>query len=128
MKLFVNLTSPYGRIARVALREKGWPEIKEQILDPWADAPEFVAANPAARVPTLLLDDGRALTESLLIALWLEATRPEPSLLAPDPTAVLAQAGVAMGAIDARPAVAASNASSRSTAGIHAAPGKRKRM
>ncbi len=102
MKLFVNLTSPYGRIARVALREKNLgPQVEEVIVDPWTDPPEFVAANAAARVPTLVLDDGRALTESLLIVQWLEATRREPSLLGGDPTRVLSQAGIAMGAIDA---------------------------
>lgn len=102
MKLFANLTSPYGRIARVALREKGLgPQIEEVIIDPWTDPPEFIAANAAARVPTLVLDDGRALTESLLIVQWLEATRREPSLLGADPARVLSQAGIAMGAIDA---------------------------
>ncbi len=104
MKLFVNLTSPYGRIARIALREKGL-EVKEQLIDPWTDPPEFLAANAAARVPTLLLDDGRALTESLLIVQWREATRRSPSLLGPDPARVLAQAGIAMGAIDASVAI-----------------------
>lgn len=102
MKLFINLTSPYGRIARVALREKGLlAQIEEQVVDPWADLPEFLAANPAAKVPTLVLDDGRALTESLLIVQWLEATRPQPSLLGSDPATVLSQAGIAMGVIDA---------------------------
>ena len=102
MKLFINLTSPYGRIARVALREKGLlPQIDEQVIDPWADPPEFFAANSAAKVPTLVLDDGRVLTESLLIVQWLEATRPQPSLLGSDPAGVLSQAGIAMGVIDA---------------------------
>jgi glutathione S-transferase len=106
MKLYANLTSPYGRIVRVALREKGlWPQVDEQIVDPWTDPPAFLAANGAARVPTLVLDDGRALTESLLIVQWLEATVPQPSLLGGDPVAVLAQAGMAMGAIDAAVAI-----------------------
>lgn len=105
MKLFVNLTSPYGRIVRIALREKGVRDVHEQIVDPWADGPEFLAANSAARVPALVLDDGRVLTESLLIALWLEQTRPQPSLLGSDPATVLSQAGVAMGAIDAAVAI-----------------------
>jgi glutathione S-transferase len=106
VKLYANLTSPYGRIARVALREKGlWPQVDEQIVDPWTDPPAFLAANPAARVPTLVLDDGRALTESLLIVQWLEATVPQPTLLGDDPATVLGQAGIAMGAIDAAVAV-----------------------
>jgi glutathione S-transferase len=55
-------------------------------------------------VPALIADDGRPLTESLLIVLWLEHQRPTPSLLANsrgDATAVLARAGIAMGVIDA---------------------------
>lgn len=101
MKLYTNTTSPYARIVRIALWEKGFENIDIQILDPWADAPEFLAANPAARVPALVCDDGRALTESLLIVLWLEGQRPEPSLLAGDATAIVSQAGTAMGVIDA---------------------------
>lgn len=101
MQLLANTTSPYTRIARIALWEKGFGEVPTRLVDPWADEPEHLAANPAARVPALLLDDGRALTESLLIVLWLERMRPEPSLLGDDPTCVLALAGVAMGVIDA---------------------------
>ena len=101
MKLLMNTTSPYARLARIALREQGFGDIETRIVDPWGDTPELVAANTAARVPTLVLDDGRALTESLLIVLWLEKTRPEPSLLGGDPTGTVARAGVAMGVIDA---------------------------
>ncbi|MBV8525468.1 MAG: glutathione S-transferase family protein [Acetobacteraceae bacterium] len=101
MKILINTTSPYARIARIALWEKGCREAETQIVDPWGDTPDLLAANPAARVPTLITDDGQVLTESLLIVLWLEKTRPEPSLLPGDPTAGLARAGIAMGVIDA---------------------------
>ena len=101
MKLLINTTSPYARIARIALWEKGLGEVPTRIVDPWGDTPELLAANTAGRVPTLVLDDGQALTESLLIVLWLEGTRPEPSLLGDDPTGVVARTGVAMGVIDA---------------------------
>jgi glutathione S-transferase len=101
MKLLMNTTSPYARIARIALWEKGLSEIETRIVDPWGDTPELVEVNSAARVPTLVLDDGQALTESLLIILWLERVRPEPSLLGPDPTGTVARSGVAMGVIDA---------------------------
>ena len=101
MLLLINTTSPYTRVARIALWEKGFADVATRIVDPWADAPEHLAANPAARVPTLILDDGQALSESLLIVLWLERTRPEPSLLGADPTGTLARAGLATGVIDA---------------------------
>src|SRR5690348_6617261 len=101
MKLLMNTTSPYTRVARIALWEKGFTDIETRIVDPWADDPEHLAANPSARVPTLITDDGQALTESLLIVLWLERTRPEPPLLGSDPTGTVARAGVAMAVIDA---------------------------
>ena len=103
MQLLANTTSPYVRIARVAMIEKGL-DIEPTIVDPWADDPRLRAANAATRVPTLITDDGTPLTESLLIVQWLEHTRPAPdwpSLLGRDAAAVLSGAGIAMGVIDA---------------------------
>jgi len=101
MKLFLNTTSPYARIARICFEEKYGDDVKGEIVDPWADAPALLDANPAARVPALVTDTGLPLTESLLIVLWLENQRPEPSLLGASSTEVISQAGVAMGVIDA---------------------------
>lgn len=101
MHLYLNTTSPYARIARIALAEKGHADVSTEVVDPWADAPRLVEVNSAARVPALVTDDGRALTESLLIVLWLENRRPTPSLLGGDPTAAVSRAGIAMGVIDA---------------------------
>ena len=106
MQLLANTTSPYVRIARISMIEKGL-QIEPTIVDPWADDPRLRAANAATRVPTLVLDDGTPLTESLLIVQWLEATRPAPqwpSLTGSTPqetATVLARAGIALGAIDA---------------------------
>jgi maleylacetoacetate isomerase len=41
--------------------------------------------NAMKQVPTLELDDGRVLTESVAIIEWLEETRPDPALLPRDP-------------------------------------------
>ncbi|MEJ8858532.1 glutathione S-transferase N-terminal domain-containing protein [Variovorax robiniae] len=101
MQLLLNTTSPYARIARIALAEKGHANIGTTLVDPWADAPALLKANAAARVPALLTDEGRPLTESLLIVLWLETQKPQPSLLGSDPTAAISRAGIAMGVIDA---------------------------
>lgn len=101
MKLLINTTSPYTRIARIALAEKGLADTTTEIVDPWGDTPQLLQANPAGRVPTLITDDGRALTESLLILLWLEHRYPHPSLLGGDATGAIARAGLAMGVIDA---------------------------
>lgn len=103
MQLLANTTSPFVRIARVAMIEKGL-HVEPTIVDPWADDPRLRNANAATRVPTLITDDGTPLTESLLIVQWLEQTRPAPdwpSLFGTDPAGVLSRAGIAMGVIDA---------------------------
>ena len=103
MQLLANTTSPYVRIARVAMIEKGL-NIEPTIVDPWADDTRLREANPATRVPTLITDEGIPLTESLLIVQWLEHTRPAPSwpsLLGLDAAGVLSRAGIALGVIDA---------------------------
>ncbi|WP_198083456.1 glutathione S-transferase N-terminal domain-containing protein [Variovorax sp. E3] len=105
MKLFFSTTSPYARLVRIALAEKGVADVQPQLTDPWKDAPELLKANPSARVPTLVLDNGQALTESLLIMLWLERQHPQPTLLGNDAPAVLSTMGIAMGGIDAAAAI-----------------------
>lgn len=106
VQLLANTTSPFVRIARIAMIEKGI-DIEPTLVDPWADDPRLRAANAATRVPTLVLDDGTPLTESLLIVQWLEATRPAPQwpgLTGADPqeaARVLSRAGIALGAIEA---------------------------
>jgi glutathione S-transferase len=101
MRILTNTTSPYARIARIALGEKGFDLGPTQIVNPWSDDAGLMALNPAVRVPTLEIDNGLPLTESLLILLWLERKVPEPSLLGHDLDRVISQAGRAMGIIDA---------------------------
>lgn len=48
---------------------------------------DYVALNPGAGVPTLVLDDGTVLTQSMAILDYVEATWPSPALLPPDPLA-----------------------------------------
>jgi glutathione S-transferase len=103
MQLLANTTSPFVRIARVAMIEKGL-DIEPTIVDPWADDPRLRDANAATRVPTLITDDGTPLPESLLIVQWLERERPPPdypSLLGDNALATLSRAGIALGVIDA---------------------------
>ncbi len=103
MQLLANTTSPFVRIARIAMIEKGL-DIEPTIVDPWADDARLRDANAATRVPTLILDDGTPLAESLLIVQWLERTRPAPDwpdLLGRDSAGVLSRAGIALGVIDA---------------------------
>ena len=106
MQLLANTTSPFVRIARIAMIEKGL-DVEPILVDPWADDARLREANTATRVPSLVLDNGIPLTESLLIVQWLEATRPAPqwpSLLGSDPqriAGILSRAGIALGAIEA---------------------------
>src|SRR4051794_19756513 len=49
--------------------------------------PAYLKLNPQGLVPTLELDDGAVLTQSLAILEWIEETRREPPLLPGDPLA-----------------------------------------
>lgn len=103
MKLFASATSPYARLVRVVLCEKQIDgRVELQLVDPWQTPPELTAANPCSRVPTLIADDGTALTESGLIALYLERRYPEPRLVPRDRVeSVHARLGLAHGCLDA---------------------------
>jgi glutathione S-transferase len=103
LKILSNTTSPFARVARIALIEKGVSAEGLRLMNPWGPDDEMARLNPAARVPTLELPSGLPLTESLLILLWLERTRPEPSLLGSgaDLDAIISKAGLAMGVIEA---------------------------
>ena len=48
-------------------------------------APDYVAINPQKLVPTLVLDDGEVLTQSMAIMEYLEEIHPNPPLLPSDP-------------------------------------------
>lgn len=104
MKLYANPTSPFVRVVRMALHEKGLAdEVELALVDAWADAPDFLDANPAGRVPALVTDEGVRLTEAMLILQYLEAVRPEPAVLPRGAGAAeaLGRAGVAVGVFDA---------------------------
>jgi maleylacetoacetate isomerase len=51
------------------------------------NAPGYRARAPQGRVPLLVLDDGRAIAQSLAILEWLEEGHPNPPLLPADPFA-----------------------------------------
>jgi glutathione S-transferase len=101
MRILSNTTSPYARIARIALGEKGFDLSATELVNPWADDAALLALNPSARVPTIETENGTPLTESLLILLWLEKKIPDPSLLQGPLDQIISQAGRAMGVIDA---------------------------
>jgi glutathione S-transferase len=78
MKLLGSNRSPYFRKVRVAIAEKGVPC---DIVELAASAPEVAAANPLAKIPTLIRDDGRPLYDSAVIVEYLDGLAPAPKLI-----------------------------------------------
>lgn len=90
MKLYSMALSPWARKARIALYEKGIPFEKISIQtkpDGTLDKPpEFLAANPRGKVPTLV-DGDINVYESTLVFEYLEDTHPDTPLYPKDPKA-----------------------------------------
>ncbi|GAB2795629.1 glutathione S-transferase N-terminal domain-containing protein [Halomonas shantousis] len=103
LTLFLTRTSPYARVARIAALEKKLGErLVLHWVDPWQDDPALLAVSPVAKVPVLVLKDGTAITETLLITRMLDTVGPGPALF---PEAELPQvlkfAGLGQGLLDA---------------------------
>jgi glutathione S-transferase len=84
MKLFMTLNSPYARKVRVMLAEK---HIEcEMVVVPSLAAPEspVPAHNPLGKVPTLVLDDGTSLYDSVVIVDYLDHKTPVARLIPQD--------------------------------------------
>jgi glutathione S-transferase len=82
--LFHLWLSPFSRKVRVLLAEKGLPfELK--VEKTWERRTEFLAMNPAGDVPVLIEPDGTTLTDSQVIAEWIDETQAPPSLIGVDP-------------------------------------------
>ncbi len=82
MKLYITTPSPFARKVRIVAREKGLSARVEEIaVDPYANAPELLATNPVVQVPTLIAEDGLPLTDSPVIAEYLDALGSGPRLL-----------------------------------------------
>jgi len=84
MKLFITPTSPYARKVRVVLAEK---HIECELVTvpslaaPDSPVPEF---NPLGKVPTLVLDDGTAYYDSVVIVDYLDHKTPVSRLIPQD--------------------------------------------
>lgn len=80
MKLFGTPGSPFSRKVRIVLEEKRVPHeyIIERGSAPGSRVPHF---NPLAKVPTLVLDDGRGLYDSPVIVEYLDAAGAGPKLI-----------------------------------------------
>ena len=87
MKLYSNRFAASPRRTRMYLAEKQLAfEIVEIDLAAGQNrTPEYLAKNPLGELPTLELDDGRLLTESMAICRHVESLYPEPPLYGRSP-------------------------------------------
>ena len=83
MKLYgAPMPAPNPRRVRMFLAEKGieLAETPVNLLKREHKSPEYRAKNSLGQVPTLELDDGTAISETVAICRYFEETQPEPSL------------------------------------------------
>jgi glutathione S-transferase len=80
MKLYITPGSPYARMARIVVLEKGLAGRVETIVAKTraADSP-YYAINPSGRVPYLVTDDGAGLEESAVICAYLDRLDGKPA-------------------------------------------------
>lgn len=73
MKLYITPGSPYARMARIVVIEKGLASRVEIIVAQTRQAGSpYYRINPSGRVPYLIRDDGVGLEESSVICAWLD--------------------------------------------------------
>ena len=86
MKLYDCAQAPNPRRVRIFMAEKGISCETEQLNIVQGDnlSDDFLAVNPRGLLPTLVLDDGTVLDESVAICRYLEETHPEPPLMGTD--------------------------------------------
>ncbi len=82
MKLYDGGRAPNPRRVRIFLAEKG---IKVDVVPVDIGGQQhktesYTAINPLQRVPSLVLDDGTVITESIAICRYFESLQPEPNL------------------------------------------------
>ncbi|MCE2486492.1 MAG: glutathione S-transferase [Desulfurellaceae bacterium] len=86
MKLYDCQMAPNPRRVRVFLAEKGVdiPKTEVSIIEGENLKPEYLAVNPRGLLPTLELDDGSRIDETIAICRYIEETQPEPNLMGRD--------------------------------------------
>ena len=84
MKLYITPTSPYGRIIRMVVHEKGLAGRVEIVTAETRKAGSpYYAVNPSGRVPYLVRDDSAPIEDSQLIAHYLDSLDGKPRLTLP---------------------------------------------
>lgn len=74
MRLLMSLTSPFARMCRAVVIEKGLQaQVEEVIVNPYDDPQDLIAASPTGTIPALVRDDGgRPIADTRLICAWLD--------------------------------------------------------
>ncbi len=87
MRLYDCKMAPNPRRVRIFLAEKGIAvsTVEVDIVAGQNLQPEYLAVNPRGLLPTLELDDGRRIDETVAICRYLEETVPQPPLLGGTP-------------------------------------------
>ena len=88
MKLYgAPMPAPNPRRVRMFLAEKGvdLPETRIDMMKREYKSPEHRARNSLGQIPTLELDDGRTILETVSICRYFEALHPEPPLFGKTP-------------------------------------------
>jgi len=86
MKLYDMKHAPNPRRVRMFLAEKGVEIEKHPIDIPSGEnlKPEYLKINPRGLVPSLVLDDGTVIGESVAICRYIEEIYPDPPLMGVD--------------------------------------------
>ncbi len=86
MKLYDSAMAPNPRRVRIFMAENGvdYENIQIDIIKGENLDETFLAVNPRGLVPTLVLDDGTVIDETVAICRYIEETHPEPPLLGTD--------------------------------------------
>lgn len=85
MKLYTSGTSPFGARVQIAAKAKGIEFEYPALPVGGLRSAEYLAINPIAKIPVLLMEQGGAIPESAGILRYLEDRFPAPSLFPPDP-------------------------------------------
>lgn len=87
MRLYSHWRSTTAYRVRAALNLKGlaYETVQVDLVAGGQRAPDYTALNAGQGVPTLVLDDGMVLTQSMAIFDYIDATWPDPQLIPHDP-------------------------------------------
>ncbi len=106
MKLYSYWRSTTSLRVRAALNLKGvdYTIVPVNLVQGEQNQSAYAAVNPGQGVPSLELDDGRIITQSVALLDYIEETWPEPALLPADPvTRAQVRAAAAQIALDIHP-------------------------